>query len=39
MSTAASPTIGDDVAGLGLLDLDPAELVEDQHAVDRAGDD
>ena len=29
---------GDDVAGLGLVDLDPAELVEDQDAVDRAGD-
>ena len=29
---------GDDVARLGLLDLDPAELVEDEHAVDRARD-
>ena len=27
----------DDVARLGLIDLDAAELVEDQHAVDRAG--
>ena len=25
----------DDVAGLGLLDLDSAQLVEEQHAVDR----
>ena len=29
----------DDVAGLGCFDLGAAELVEDQHAVDRAGDD
>ena len=35
MSTVAEADDGDDVAGLGLLDLDPAELVEDEHAVDR----
>ena len=32
----AEPDDRDDVAGLGLLDLDPAQLVEQQDAVDRA---
>ena len=39
MSTVAEPDDGDDVAGVGLVDLGPAELVEDEHAVDRAVDD
>ena len=36
MSTRREPDDGDDVAGLGDLDLGSSQLVKDHHAVDRA---